>query len=287
MHAAYSRDYLSVLIALPTPRPPSCPPQAGLRGINLSGGQRQRLNLARCAYYNGDLVLLDNALSAVDHHTAQHIFQHCIKNMFADKATILVTHQVAGRSQPAHIAARGYVVCMQRCLPWDSPALYIDSIRPGRLHAPYQAWPSACVQVEFLPQCDKVAIMDEGNCLYFGPWNEGAQKLLSQYLPASFLLAAGGNAEQPRETKKKPAAKEAKKKDEKVGRTAFKPCCPACGPCVCSWLAAAAQLGLACSVGGCLARPNQQQRTQLIPRSIAHCRPPPRTRRLPAAPACR
>lgn len=32
--------------------------KAGLRGINLSGGQRQRLNLARAAYFDGDLVLL-------------------------------------------------------------------------------------------------------------------------------------------------------------------------------------------------------------------------------------
>jgi hypothetical protein len=46
-------------------RPPPTRPQAGLRGINLSGGQRQRLNLARCAYYGGNVVLLDNALSAV------------------------------------------------------------------------------------------------------------------------------------------------------------------------------------------------------------------------------
>jgi ABC-type transport system involved in Fe-S cluster assembly fused permease/ATPase subunit len=70
--------------------------QAGLRGINLSGGQRQRLNLARCAYFGGDLVLLDNALSAVDHHTAQHIFEHCVKTMFKDKATVLVRTSAAG-----------------------------------------------------------------------------------------------------------------------------------------------------------------------------------------------
>jgi len=77
-----------------TPQPK--PTQAGLRGINLSGGQRQRLNLARCAYFNGDLVLLDNALSAVDHHTAQHIFEHCVRGIFRDKATVLITHQVGG-----------------------------------------------------------------------------------------------------------------------------------------------------------------------------------------------
>jgi ABC-type multidrug transport system ATPase subunit len=41
------------------------------------------------------------------------------------------------------------------------------------------------LQVEFLPRCDKVAIMDEGNCVYFGPWNEGAQKLLSRWVSDS------------------------------------------------------------------------------------------------------
>lgn len=69
--------------------------------------------------------------------------------------------------------------------------------------------PPSC-QVEFLPQCDKVAIMDEGTCVYFGPWTPAAQQLLSKYLPASHLLAAGGGAEQPRDTKKKPAKTESK-----------------------------------------------------------------------------
>ncbi|KAL4427322.1 hypothetical protein ABPG77_003231 [Micractinium sp. CCAP 211/92] len=140
--------------------------KAGLRGINLSGGQRQRLNLARAAYFDGDLVLLDNALSAVDHHTAQHIFQHCVRGMFRDKATVLVTHQV-----------------------------------------------------EFLPQCDKVAIMDEGSCVYFGPWTPHAAELLSRYLPTSHLLAAAGQAEQPRDDKKKPGAKKEAKKETTDSKT--------------------------------------------------------------------
>lgn len=66
----------------------------GLRGMNLSGGQRQRVNIARSAYFEADTVLLDNALSAVDHHTADHIFEHCIKGLFAEKAVVLVTHQL-------------------------------------------------------------------------------------------------------------------------------------------------------------------------------------------------
>lgn len=92
------------LVAHPVSKltPPLAHPlQAGLRGINLSGGQRQRLNLARAAYASpSDLVLLDNALSAVDHHTAQHIFEHCVRGLFRDKATILVTHQVGWGERP-------------------------------------------------------------------------------------------------------------------------------------------------------------------------------------------
>lgn len=68
-------------------------------------------------------------------------------------------------------------------------------------------------QVEFLPQCDKVAIMDEGSCVYFGPWTPHAAELLSRYLPTSHLLAAAGQAEQPREDKKKPGAKKEAKKE--------------------------------------------------------------------------
>jgi hypothetical protein len=59
--------------------------------------------------------------------------------------------------------------------------------------------------------------MDEGNCLYFGPWNAHAQELLGRYLPASHLLAAAGGAEQPREVKKKAAVKKEEKKDKVCG----------------------------------------------------------------------
>jgi ABC-type multidrug transport system fused ATPase/permease subunit len=68
--------------------------EIGEAGINLSGGQRQRISLARAAYSNADVYLLDSPLSAVDHFTGNHIFEHCIRNMLRGKTVILVTHNL-------------------------------------------------------------------------------------------------------------------------------------------------------------------------------------------------
>lgn len=50
--------------------------------------------LARAAYHDCDIVLLDNPLSAVDQHTSKHIFDHCIKGLLKDKAVVLIGHQL-------------------------------------------------------------------------------------------------------------------------------------------------------------------------------------------------
>uniref|UniRef100_A0A8C5YEZ8 ATP binding cassette subfamily C member 11 n=1 Tax=Microcebus murinus TaxID=30608 RepID=A0A8C5YEZ8_MICMU len=68
--------------------------EIGERGLNLSGGQRQRISLARAAYSDCQLYLLDDPLSAVDVHVGKHIFEECIKKMLKDKTIVLVTHQL-------------------------------------------------------------------------------------------------------------------------------------------------------------------------------------------------
>lgn len=65
----------------------------GERGVSLSGGQRARINLARAIYYDADIYLLDDPLSAVDAMVAKHIFTDCITGFLKDKAVILATHQ--------------------------------------------------------------------------------------------------------------------------------------------------------------------------------------------------
>ena len=66
----------------------------GDKGIVVSGGQKQRISLARALYCNAKHVLLDDCLSAVDSHTAKHIFEGLVGPLTANKTIILVTHNI-------------------------------------------------------------------------------------------------------------------------------------------------------------------------------------------------
>lgn len=68
--------------------------EIGERGITVSGGQKQRLNIARAIYFNADIVLMDDPLSAVDAHVGRHILNHAICGLLKDKCVVLATHQL-------------------------------------------------------------------------------------------------------------------------------------------------------------------------------------------------
>ncbi|KAG0043171.1 hypothetical protein BGZ83_011761 [Gryganskiella cystojenkinii] len=81
--------------------------EIGERGINLSGGQKQRVNIARAVYFDADVVLLDDPLSAVDAHVGKYLFKNCILGALAGKTRVLVTHQL-------HVLPQvDYVICMK------------------------------------------------------------------------------------------------------------------------------------------------------------------------------
>jgi ATP-binding cassette subfamily B protein len=64
----------------------------GERGVTLSGGQKQRIALARAFLTNPDIIVLDDALSAVDTNTEKKILSW-LQNALKDKTAILITQR--------------------------------------------------------------------------------------------------------------------------------------------------------------------------------------------------
>jgi len=66
----------------------------GERGINLSGGQKQRAALARALARKPAIVLMDDALSAVDTHTEAEILR-TLRTALAGRTALISSHRVS------------------------------------------------------------------------------------------------------------------------------------------------------------------------------------------------
>ena len=79
--------------------------EIGEKGINLSGGQKHRVSLARAVYQDSDIYLLDDPLSAVDAHVAQHLFYQVIgpTGLLSQKTRLLATHNTQFLKDVDHI----------------------------------------------------------------------------------------------------------------------------------------------------------------------------------------
>jgi ATP-binding cassette subfamily B protein/ATP-binding cassette subfamily C protein/ATP-binding cassette subfamily B multidrug efflux pump len=71
--------------------------EVGERGITLSGGQRQRVAIARALLADNDLLLLDDALSAVDTGTETRILQHMeeLRQARPVRSAIIASHRLS------------------------------------------------------------------------------------------------------------------------------------------------------------------------------------------------
>ena len=65
----------------------------GERGLTLSGGQKQRMTLARALLREAPVLLVDDALSAVDTHTEARILEHLRVEM-RRRTTVIVAHRL-------------------------------------------------------------------------------------------------------------------------------------------------------------------------------------------------
>jgi ATP-binding cassette subfamily B protein len=67
--------------------------RVGERGVTLSGGQKQRISIARAFIKDPDIVILDDALSAVDTKTEQKILGY-LQNALSNRTAIIITHRI-------------------------------------------------------------------------------------------------------------------------------------------------------------------------------------------------
>jgi ATP-binding cassette subfamily B protein len=68
--------------------------RVGERGITLSGGQKQRTAIARALYIDPRILILDDAMSAVDTHTEHEILQG-LREFRRGRTTLIVSHRVS------------------------------------------------------------------------------------------------------------------------------------------------------------------------------------------------
>jgi ATP-binding cassette subfamily B protein len=74
----------------------------GERGITLSGGQKQRVSLARAVLRRPSILILDDALSAVDTHTEEDILRR-LRDVMAERTSIIISHRISTVQNADHI----------------------------------------------------------------------------------------------------------------------------------------------------------------------------------------
>ncbi len=83
----------------------------GERGIKLSGGQRQRIAIARALLKHSPILVLDEALSAVDAEN-EHIIQEALERLMKGRTVLVIAHRLSSvrRAHRIHVLQAGQIV---------------------------------------------------------------------------------------------------------------------------------------------------------------------------------
>jgi ATP-binding cassette subfamily B protein/ATP-binding cassette subfamily C protein/ATP-binding cassette subfamily B multidrug efflux pump len=88
--------------------------EVGERGVTLSGGQRQRVAIARALLSDAPLLVLDDALSAVDTGTETAILDHLreLRRARPDRSVIVIAHRLSAvmDADEVIVLKQGYVI---------------------------------------------------------------------------------------------------------------------------------------------------------------------------------
>lgn len=111
--------------------------EVGERGVMLSGGQKQRISIARALLLNAEILILDDALSAVDGRT-EHEILHNLRQWGEGRTVIISAHRLSALTeaseilvmQHGHVAQRGHHDQLSQ-----QPGWYRDMYRYQQLEA--------------------------------------------------------------------------------------------------------------------------------------------------------
>lgn len=119
--------------------------EVGERGVMLSGGQKQRISIARALLLDAEILILDDALSAVDGRT-EHQILHNLRQWGENRTVIISAHRLSALTeaseilvmQHGHVAHRGNHEVLV-----SQPGWYRDMYRYQQLEAALDDAPEA------------------------------------------------------------------------------------------------------------------------------------------------
>lgn len=87
--------------------------EVGERGVMLSGGQKQRISIARALLLEAEILILDDALSAVDGRT-EHQILHNLRQWREGRTVIISAHRLSALTEASEILVMQHGHIVQR-----------------------------------------------------------------------------------------------------------------------------------------------------------------------------
>lgn len=119
--------------------------EVGERGVMLSGGQKQRIAIARALLLEAEILILDDALSAVDGRT-EHQILHNLRRWGQNRTLIISAHRLSALTEASEILVLQQGTVAQRGqhgLLAAQPGWYRDMYRYQQLEAALDDAPEA------------------------------------------------------------------------------------------------------------------------------------------------